>query len=132
MKKDPVFLSLDEILYIHQEEIQTSGGESNIREMQGVEACAEAPKASFGGDLLYDLFEMAAAYISCLAMSHPFVDGKKRTALASALTFLYMNGYSVDETYDEQLADLVVDYITKKIDREKLAEVLKTQSIKMT
>lgn len=132
MKLEPVFLSLDEILYIHQEEIRISGGEPNIREPNGVEACAEAPKASFGGDFLYDLFEMAAAYITCLTMRHPFVDGNKRTALASALTFLYLNGYSIEETYDEQLADLVVDYVTKKVDQKELANTLKNLSGKIT
>jgi death-on-curing protein len=47
-------------------------------------------------------------------MRHPFVDGNKRTALASALTFLYLNGYSVEERYDEDLADLTIDFFYKK------------------
>ena len=132
MKSEPVFLTLDEILYIHQEEIRIAGGEPNIREPDGIEACSEAPKASFGGDYLFDLFGMAAAYITCLTMRHPFVDGNKRTALASALTFLYLNGYSVEETYDEQLADLVVDFLTKKINQDELADTLKNLSQKMT
>lgn len=132
MKPEPIFLSLDEILYIHQEEIRIAGGEPNIRDPDGIEACAEAPKASFGGDYLYGLFGMAAAYITCLTMRHPFVDGNKRTALASALTFLYLNGYSVEETYDEHLADLVVNFITKKITDVELADTLKDLSKKLT
>jgi death-on-curing protein len=131
MKSEPVFLSLDEILYIHQEEIRIAGGEPNIREPDGVKACTEAPKASFGGEFLHDSLGMAAAYITCLTMRHPFVDGNKRTALASALTFLYMNGYSIEETYDEQLADLVVDFVTKKVDQDELAKTLKNLSQKM-
>ena len=35
---------------------------------------------------------MAASYIACLTIRHPFVDGNKRTALATALTFLFLNG----------------------------------------
>lgn len=88
--KDPTFLSLEDVLFIHQEEIKTSGGEPNIRDQEGVKACVDTPKASFGGEYLYDLFGMAATYITCLTMRHPFVDGNKRTALASALTFLYL------------------------------------------
>jgi death-on-curing protein len=38
-----------------------------------------------------DIFEMAATYLNSLAMDHPFLDGNKRTALASCLTFLYIN-----------------------------------------
>lgn len=84
----PTFLTLDDVLFIHREEIKISGGEPNIRDKEGVKACVDAPKASFGGEYLHDLFGMAASYITCLTMRHPFVDGNKRTALASALTFL--------------------------------------------
>lgn len=112
---EPTFLSLEEILFIHQQEIQAAGGEPSIRDQEGIKACVEAPKASFGGEYLHDLFGMAASYITCLTMRHPFVDGNKRTALASALTFLYLNDYSIEETHDEELAELVLDFVTKKI-----------------
>lgn len=125
---EPAFLSLEDILFIHQQEIHISGGEPNIRDQEGVKACVDAPKASFGGEYLHDLFGMAASYIACLTMRHPFVDGNKRAALASALTFLYLNGYNVEESYDEELADLVLDFVTKKISKEEIAEYFKTKS----
>ena len=90
--KEPVFLLLQDILYIHEEEISISGGEPNIHDLEGVKACVDASKVSFGGDYLLDIFEMAATYVTCLTMRHPFVDGNKRTALASALTFLFLTG----------------------------------------
>jgi len=111
---NPQFLTLDDILFIHEEEIKTAGGEPNIRDLDGVKACVDTPKASFGGEYLNDIFGMAATYISCIAIRHPFMDGNKRTALASALTFLYINGYEVEESNDLELADLVVDFLTKK------------------
>src|SRR5690625_1352033 len=110
----PLFLSLEDILFIHQQEIQTSGGEPSIRDPEGIEECVDAPKASFDGEYLYDLFEMAASYVVCLSIRQPFVDGNKRTALASALSFLYLNGYDIEESHDEELADLVLDFVTKK------------------
>ena len=114
---NPKFLTLNDIFFIHEEEIITAGGEPNIRDLEGVKACVDTPKASFGGEYLNDIFGMAATYISCLAIRHPFVDGNKRTALASALTFLYINGYEVEESYDLELADLVVDFLTKKVSK---------------
>lgn len=126
---EPIFLSLEEVLYIHQQEIKISGGEPNIRDPQGIEACIDAPKASFGGEYLHDLFGMAASYITCLTMRHPFVDGNKRTALASALTFLYLNGYSVKESHDEELADVVLNFITKKISKDDVTEHLRSNSL---
>lgn len=129
--REPAFLSPEEILFIHQQEIQISGGEPNIRDQEGVKACADAPKASFGGEYLQDLFGMAASYVTCITMRHPFIDGNKRTALASALTFLYLNGYTVDESYDEELADLVLDFVTKKISREEIAEHFRSKSLSL-
>lgn len=54
------------------------------------------PKSRLGrhvrtGLLHQSLFEMAAAYLFHIARNHPFVDGNKRTALAAALVFLWLN-----------------------------------------
>lgn len=125
---EPIFLSLEDVLFIHSQEISTAGGEPNTRDEEAVKACVEAPKASFGGEYLYNIFEMATSYISCFVFRHPFVDGNKRTALASALTFLYLNGYQIKESYDLELADLVVDLVTKKISKEVVTKHLEDQS----
>lgn len=125
---DPRFLTFNDVLFIHEQEIKTAGGEPNIRELEGVKACIEAPKASFGGEYMYDLFGMAATYISCLAIRHPFVDGNKRTALASALTFLYINGYELEESHDLELADLVIDFLTKKASKEDVEKHLRSSA----
>ncbi|HCI69902.1 MAG TPA: type II toxin-antitoxin system death-on-curing family toxin, partial [Balneola sp.] len=78
---------------------------------------------------LLGLYGMAAAYVSCFVFRLPFVDGNKRTALASCLTFLYLNGFEVNEEHDEELADLVVDLVTKKIDTDFLSDFLRTRSL---
>lgn len=126
--KGPSFLTTEDILFIHEQEILKAGGASGIREERDIQACADAPKASYDGEYLNDLFEMAASYIICLTIRHPFIDGNKRTALASALTFLYLNGYEVDESYDLELADLVLDFLSKDISKEELAQHLKENS----
>jgi len=127
---EPSFLSVEDILFIHEQEIQKAGGDPNIRAEQDIQACADAPKVSFDGEYLNDLFEMAASYIICLTIRHPFVDGNKRTALASALTFLYLNGYEVEESYDLELADLVLDFLSKEITKEDLTQHLGDNAIK--
>ena len=85
--EEPCFLSVKDVLFIHEQEIKKAGGDPGIRHEQDIQACADAPKASFDGEFLNNLFDMAASYIICLTIRHPFVDGNKRTALASALTF---------------------------------------------
>jgi death-on-curing protein len=128
--KEPSFLTTEDILFIHKQEIQKVGGDPGIRQEQNIQACTEAPKASFDSEYLNDLFEMAASYIICLTIRHPFVDGNKRTALASALTFLYLNGYEIEESYDLELADLILDFLAKMISKEDLAKHLRDNAIK--
>lgn len=127
---EPSFLTLEDILFIHEQEIQKAGGAPGIREEQNIQACVDIPKASFYGEFLNNLFEMAASYIICLTIRHPFVDGNKRTALASALTFLYLNRYEVEESYDLELADLILDFLSKNISKEDLAKHLKKSALK--
>lgn len=128
---EPSLLSMHEdILFIHEQEIQEAGGDQGIWQEQDIQACVDAPKASFDREYLNDLFEMAASYIICLTIRHPFVDGNKRTALASALTFLYLNGYEVEESYNLELADLVLDFLSKDIPKNDVAKHLKENAIK--
>jgi len=71
---------------------------------------------------------MAATYINSIAFNHPFIDGNKRTALASGLTFLYINGYEIEEFFDVELADLVLNLLAHKISVEELGVFLKSRS----
>jgi death on curing protein len=74
-----------------------------------------------------DIFEMAATYLNSIALNHPFFDGNKRTALASSLTFLFMNGYEIDEMYNEELADKTLDLVNGKLSKSGLSAFLKTR-----
>lgn len=127
--KEPSYLTVEDILFIHEQEIKKAGGDPGIREEQDIQAWTDAPKVSFDGEFLNDLFEMAASYIVCLTIRHSFVDGNKRTALASALTFLYLNGYEVEESYGLELADLVLDFLSKDVSKEDVAKHLEENTI---
>ena len=71
---------------------------------------------------------MAATYLNSLAMDHPFLDGNKRTALASCLTFLYINGFEIEEQTDSELADKTLDLVAHKVKKLDLAQHLKLRS----
>jgi death on curing protein len=117
----PRFLAIDEVLEIHAGEIARSGGAPEMRDVKALESALGAPMASFGGGYLMDLFEMAATYVQSIAVNHPFLDGNKRTAAASALTFLLLNGYEVEEEYDEELADKVLGLLAKRTTKDDFA-----------
>jgi death on curing protein len=90
--EDIVFLTLSEVVEIHSNEIERFGGDPGIRDMGLLSSAVAMPQASFQRAFLHeDVFEMAAAYAFHICQNHPFVDGNKRTALASALVFLGLN-----------------------------------------
>jgi death on curing protein len=67
---------------------------------------------------------MAAAYLFHIALNHPFIDGNKRTSLATALTFLDLNGHSVPES-GQALYDAMMAVAQDKLNKEQLAELLR-------
>jgi|WetSurMetagenome_2_1015567.scaffolds.fasta_scaffold226386_1 death on curing protein len=128
MTIEPRFLTVSEVIEIHDQEIVSAGGLSGVRDLNALDSALGAPQASYSGQFLMDIFEMAATYLNSIAINHPFVDGNKRTALASSLTFLFMNGYEIDELYDEELADKTLELITRKITKSDLKEYFKSRS----
>lgn len=127
MSCEPRFLSPDEVIEIHKNEILTAGGLGGIRDRNSLESAVAAPQASYNSVFLMDVFEMAATYLNSIALNHPFFDGNKRAALASSLTFLFMNGYEIEELYSEELADKTLDLINGKISKTDLATFFKTR-----
>lgn len=93
---DIIFLTVGEVLEIHRDQIDRYGGSMLIRSNDLLCSAVNAPAAQFQGEYLnQDIFEMAAAYIFYICQDHPFIDGNKRTALASGLVFLELNGVSI-------------------------------------
>lgn len=104
----PLFLSPDEVLSLHEEQIRLFGGSSGLRDVELLLSALGNAEATFDGVFLHDtIFAMAAAYLYGICRNHPFIDGNKRTAVASALTFLDMNKIDVDADEDE-FFDLVI------------------------
>ena len=96
------FLTLEEVLFLHEDVIAHYGGSRGLREIGLLESALATPAATFGGHYLHDgLPHMASAYVFHIAKNHPFVDGNKRTALAAGITFLGLNGLSLDADPDD-------------------------------
>jgi death-on-curing protein len=110
--------------------LRASGGGAGLRDRSLLESAVAAPQASFGGEaLIRDTVEIAAAYLYYLCRNHPFVDGNKRTALATALVFLKANGRLKDLGQPEKRIDdweaLVLDVASSKLDRLEVARRLR-------
>ncbi len=116
----------DQVLEIHEQVLHQHGGLPGIREKNLLESALAAPRASmFGKPIFEDPIEIAAAYLFYLCKNHPFLDGNKRVALASALVFLRMNGLSPMPDAPEWEA-LVLDLAAGKITREATTERLRS------
>jgi death-on-curing protein len=106
---EATFLTVDELLEIHDDMIERYGGSPGLRDQGLLESAAAAPAASFGGNYLHaDLFEMAAALLFSLVQNHPFIDGNKRVGAAAALIFLRMNDVPLNAP-EGAMTDLVLD-----------------------
>lgn len=91
--KEFIFLSVENVLFLHAETIEIDGGSPGVRDHGLLDAAVAMPRQQFGGTFLHeDLVAMAAAYFFHIAQNHPFVDGNKRTAVMAAFSFLRVNG----------------------------------------
>jgi death-on-curing protein len=118
---DPLFLTLDEVLSLHEDQIDRYGGLGSVRDAGLLESAMGSAAATFGGVFLHEtVFEMAAAYLFGLCRNHPFLDGNKRTAVASALTFLEMNGEEISADEDA-FFDLVIGVADGRVSKAEVA-----------
>jgi death-on-curing protein len=121
-----VFLTLDDIIESHQNQIDTYGGSYGIRDIGLLESAISQPEASFGGQYLHaDIFQMASAYIYHLVMNHPIVDGNKRVGLEAALIFLEINNENLNAS-DEELVDLVLKTTAGQVGKREIAEFFRS------
>ncbi len=116
------FLTLEDVLETHREQIQVYGGIDGIRDPGLLESAMAQPQAQFGGVYLHeDLCAMAAAYLFHLVQNHPFLDGNKRVGLETALLFLEINGFPLNVTSDE-LIDLVLQTAQGRKEKSAISE----------
>ena len=117
-----VFLSVEEILEIHADQIKRYGGRAGIRDLGLLRSAVAVPQSSFGGRYLHGtLFEIAAAYLFHIVQNHPFVDGNKRVGTAAALVFLKLNGIDIAVS-NEALAESVRAVAQGKMRKTEIAE----------
>lgn len=116
---EPVWLTAELEIAIHDEQLRIFGGPEGLRDRGALESALDRPKNKwhYGVD---DLAELAASVAFGLAKNHAFVDGNKRTALLGLVTFLGLNG--IDFVADEaQAAAAIIDLAAGEIEEEGLA-----------
>lgn len=96
------FLSVNDIIAIHNVQIKRYGGLAGIRDLKLLESACFSVQASWDGKFLHsDIASMAGAYAYGIIKNHPFLDGNKRTGILSSLLFLDINDYGIKMTLKE-------------------------------
>jgi death-on-curing protein len=119
------YLTVVEVLAIHEDQIERYGGASGVRDLGLLEAALYRPQTGYYADLI----EEAAALWESLAQNHPFVDGNKRTAFAVTYTFLIINGSRIAADADATYAFIMGLYEAGTFDFENLTLWLRSNTI---
>jgi len=126
------FLSLEQILAIHADQVRRYGGGLGVRDLGLLKSAMAMPQASFSGQYLHPtLHEMAAAYLFHLTQNHPFLDGNKRIGLAAAIAFLGLNDTWL-ESDPAELLEMVLSVARGEIGKPEIAVFLRDRCIPLT
>lgn len=124
------YLSAEDILVIHARIIDLTGGLHGVRDVDLLAHSAEKPKARFGGkEQFRGVFRKTAVYLDSFARHQIFVDGNKRTAIAVAARFLFLNGYEFTAS-NEEAERFVLKVATDKLAIEVIADWFKKHTKK--
>ncbi|MGH7232509.1 MAG: type II toxin-antitoxin system death-on-curing family toxin [Nitrospiraceae bacterium] len=116
-----IYLTTEQVLFIHDRIIEEIGGEHGVRDLNSLESALGRPRAGFGATEFYpDRMMKAAVLMDGIIRNHPFVDGNKRTGIAAAVLFLRINGYEVSAT-NQVLESFTQHVTTQKPEISELA-----------
>ncbi|PCJ16137.1 MAG: type II toxin-antitoxin system death-on-curing family toxin [Candidatus Cloacimonadota bacterium] len=91
------YLTIVEVLSIHENLINVYGGSHGIRDMGALESSLFRPQSGYYSDVI----QQASALWESLSQNHPFIDGNKRVSFACVYTFLLNNDIEITANSDE-------------------------------
>lgn len=119
----------EKVMLLHRLLIEETGGEDGIRDVGLLESALEAPYMTFDGKELFPTKEEKAARLCAgLVSNHAFVDGNKRIGVYVLLTFLEVNGISLEAT-DEELIEIGLSLAKSEMKYEDLLAWIKTHEV---
>ena len=122
-------LTKEQILLLHTQLVEVTGGSGGIRDSALLESALESPFQSYGGEELYPGLQAKAARLCYgLVKNHALIDGNKRIGAHAMLTFLLLNGYELSYSQKE-LSDMILDVAAGKKEYENILQwILEHQS----
>lgn len=122
-------LSKSQILLLHEQLLETTGGSSGLRDEGMLASALNAPFQTFDGKDIYSSIQQKAARLCFgLVKNHPFVDGNKRIGTHAMLVFLALNGVELEYTQTE-LSDIILQLAAGETDIDRLLKWILTHQI---
>lgn len=119
------YLTLQDVLGIHDIQLALFGGASGVRDPGQLEAALFRPQTGYYADVI----QQAAALWESLSQNHPFIDGNKRTAFASMHVFLLINGIGLNVTAQVSIPFVTGLYETQTFRFEAVEPWLRTHAV---
>lgn len=121
-----VYLEIENVLFLHEKIIETSGGASGVRDVAGLESALAQPQTIFFEQELYPTLVTKAAILGfSMIINHPFLDGNKRIGHAAIEAFLMFNGYEIIAPVEEQ-EEIILNVAAGEISKEDFAAWLES------
>ncbi len=122
-----LFLTVEEVLAIHERLLSEFGGPPGVRDLGLLESALFRPRTGY----YEDIAEMAAALFESLLMNHPFIDGNKRVAFFATDLFLRLNGWKLKVDADKAHAFLIGLLEEGECDFERLLPWVRSSLIRL-
>jgi death-on-curing protein len=124
------YLSVEQILEIHEVLIKRYGGSHGIRDGGLLESAVfRSQTVIFGEEAYPTLFEKCAVLGYSIIQNHPFLDGNKRAGFAAIHLMLLINAYDLTSTSEEEIS-MTKDVASGKIHEVEIAKWLKLNTKK--
>jgi len=116
--KEPVGVAYEQVIAIHSRQLRRFGGAPGLRDEAMLRSALDRPYNKWNYEQA-GLAELAAAYAFGLAKNHAFVDGNKRIAFMTMMTFLRKNGvqFSPDQA---QVTTIILSLTAGEVSEESL------------
>jgi len=126
-RAEPCWLTRVVVDAIHNDQLREHGGLPGLRDENVLESALARPQQKWHYMDSTDVPMLAAAYAFGLVKNHPYRDGNKRIGFLAMVTFLGLNGYELDTTDAEIVAEIVA-LADGRVSEDALADWIRQHS----
>jgi len=128
-RPEPSWLTRVVVDAVHHDQLREHGGLPGIRDENVLESALARPQQKWHYADNTDVPMLAAAYAFGLVKNHRYRDGNKRIGFLAMVTFLGMNGYELEATDAEVVAEILA-LADGSVSEDALADWIRQHSTK--